>query len=76
MPGQRGRQRTRITFRDGGERRFWAAFAVDEAERPIRNRMTAGEPLVGPGKDKSPGDPRRERGTDLPGKNIALLIFT
>ena len=72
---QRRRQRAAIAALDFGERRFRPALAVDEAERPILDQMAAGEPFVGPGKDESAGDPRLERGADLPGQDPLLALL-
>ena len=65
---QRRRQRAQIGALDLGQRRLGLALAVDEAERPVLDQVAAGEPLVGPGKYESAGNPGRERGADLPGQ--------
>src|SRR5207248_1911575 len=49
--------------------------AVGQAERPILDQMTAGEPLVGPGEDECAGDTGGKRGAHLPGQNVRLLLL-
>src|SRR6185437_12285718 len=50
-------------------------LAVDQAEGPILDEMSAGEPFVGPGEDEGAGHPHGEGGADLPGEDGALPLL-
>src|SRR5204863_3076368 len=58
----------------GMECRLRRAVACDEAERPIADRRTAGEPLVGPREDERARHAPLEGRADLPRENGRLPV--
>src|SRR5258706_16254009 len=58
------------------KRRLQLPVAIDKAKAPILDQVAAGEPLVGPGEDKSAGDPGGKRGAHLPGQDLPLFLGT
>src|SRR5207237_6798453 len=54
-------------------RRSCPAPPVYKAESPPFDQMPAGEPLIGPRKNESSGDPGGERGAHLPAENPGLF---
>ncbi len=72
---QRGRDRSLIARAHGRKRRLRIAVTIDEAESPILDQMTAGEPFIGPGEDAGTGDAHLESGAELPGQDAHLLVI-
>ena len=71
---QRRRQHALVAAGDLVKGWLRPALPVDEAERPVFDLMSAGEPLIGPGKDKSAGNAGRKGGAHLPAEDAGLLV--
>src|SRR5262249_34259122 len=57
------------------ERLFRPALARDDAKRPIRNFLPAGEPFVRPGEKNRSSQTALHHAVDMPAKHFGLLLL-
>src|SRR5438093_4633841 len=77
--GQRKMRRSRIVsaklFLNGVKRLLWLALARDDAERPVRDFLAAGEPFVCPGKKNRTGEAALHNAVDVPAEHFCLFLL-